>query len=153
MVCLPCETKSSMRIKDYVMIVRLQSKSYLARNLSQSKRSIVICRRKGRERKGREGQRKRGMREGGQETGWLEGRKARKGGRGRGREGGEKEGRDGVKYEVKKNNLIANKLNEATGSLSVLTGLKMKSMSIHHTQQIFNSNPLTNLLTYTLFSL
>lgn len=89
--------------------------------------------------------------------GWQ---KENKGERGGGREGGERKAtqrREGEKKEgkwckVKKSKLMANKLSEVTGSLSILIGLKMKSMSTYHTQQSFNFNLLINLLVCTLFS-
>lgn len=52
-----------------------------------------------------------------------------------GREGGKTGGSEGDKWhQVKKNKLVVNKLNEATVSLSVLIGLKTKSMSTYYTQ-------------------
>ena len=78
-------------------------------------------------------------REEGRQVGKKEGRKERrKGKRKRWRKEGSKErkegGREGDKCKVKKKKLMTSKLNEATVSLSVLIGLKMKSMSTQHTQ-------------------
>ena len=71
---------------------------------------------------------KKGQRGEGREAGRKEGQEG-------GREGGKKGGKEGGKWcKVRKSKLVANKLNEATGSLSVLIGLKMKSMSTFHTQ-------------------
>ena len=73
-------------------------------------------------------------------------RREQRGGRKGGREGGREKGRE---CKVKKKKQMTNKLNKATVSLSVLIRLETKSMSTHHTQQIFSFDPLMNLLMYT----